>query len=128
MGAPLQHRTLLAQAATAAFLILKHGTVDNSAALASAATDLLVGTNDSLAKDAGELIDYPTSGTGEVKLGGNVTRGQPITADAASKGVYANPAAGVNNRIIGYALQSGVADDVIDYQIAPGTVQGGGLA
>lgn len=122
--APLQHRTLLAQAVTAGFLILKHGTEDNSAALATAATDLLVGTNDSLDKAIGELIDSPTAGTGQVKLGGNVTRGQPITADAASKGVFANPAAGVNNRIIGFALQSGVADDVIDYHIAPGYVQG----
>lgn len=126
--APLQHRTLLAQAVTAGFLILKHGTVDNSAALATASTDLLVGTNDSLAKAVGEDIDYPTCGTGAVKLGGNVTRGQAITADADSKGVYANPAAGVNARIIGYALQSGVLDDVIDYQIAPGMVQGAGLA
>lgn len=122
--APLQHRTLLAQAVTAANLILKHGTLDNTAALATASTDLLVGTNGNLAKEIGETIDYPTTGTGEVKLGGNVTRGQPITADAASKGIFANPAAGVNARIIGFALQSGVADDVIDYQIAPGQIQG----
>ncbi|MES1977548.1 MAG: hypothetical protein V4451_05895 [Pseudomonadota bacterium] len=122
--APLQHRTLLAQALTAGFLILKHGTVDNSAALATASTDLLVGTNDSLEKSAGETIDYPTAGTGQVKLGGNITRGQPITSDAASKGIYANPGAGVNARIIGFALQSGVADDVIDYHIAPGLIQG----
>lgn len=122
--APLQHRSVLAQAVIAGFLIMKHGTVDNSAALATAPTDLLIGTNDSLAKDAGELVDYPTAGTGLVKLGGVVTRGQPITADAASKGVAAAPVAGVNNRIIGFALQSGVADDVIDYAIAPGYVQG----
>lgn len=122
--APLQHRTLLAQAVIAGNLILKHGTADDSAALATAATDLLVGTNDALPKEIGELVDYPTAGTGQVKLGGIVTRGQPITADAASKGVAAAPAAGANNRIIGFALQSGVANDVIDYHIAPGYVQG----
>lgn len=122
--APLQHRSVLAQALIAGFLIIKHGTVDNSAALATAPTDLLIGTNDSLAKDAGEQVDYPTAGTGQVRLGGVVTRGQPITADAASKGVAAAPAAGANNRIIGFALQSGVANDVIDYDIAPGYVQG----
>lgn len=124
MGAPLQHRGVLAQAAIAAFLIVKHGTADNTVALATASTDLLVGTNDALAKDNGEVVDYPTAGTGEVRLGGNVTRGQPITADANSKGVAAAPGAGVNARIIGFALQSGVADDVIDYHIAPGMVQG----
>lgn len=124
MAAPLQHRSVLAQAAIAGFLIIKHGTVDNSAALATTAADLLVGTNDSLAKAIGEMVDYPTAGTGQVVLGGNVTRGGAITADAASKGVAAAPAAGVNNRIIGFALQSGAANDVIDYQIAPGMVQG----
>jgi hypothetical protein len=70
------------------------------------------------------MIDYPTAGTGQVRLGGNVTRGDPITADAASKGVTAAPAAGANVRIIGFALQSGVLNDVIDYQIAPGLMQG----
>ena len=124
MSAPLQHRSLLAQAAIAAFLIVKHGTADNTAALATASTDAMIGTSDALGKDAGEMVDYPTAGTGEVRLGGAVTRGQPITADAASKGVAAAPAAGVNARIIGYALQSGVLDDVIDYQIAPGQIQG----
>lgn len=122
--APLQHRSVLAQAAIAAFLIMKHGSADNTAALATASSDLLIGTNDALAKATGEMADYPTAGAGLVVLGGNVTRGQPITADAASKGIAAAPAAGVNARIIGFALQSGVADDVIDYQIAPGMVQG----
>lgn len=124
MSAPLQHRSVIAQAAIAAFLILKHGTVNNSAALATAAADKLIGTNDGLAKEIGEMVDYPTTGTGEVVLGGNVTRGDPITADAASKGVTAAPAGGTNVRIIGFALQSGVANDVIDYQIAPGLMQG----
>lgn len=120
----LQHRSILAQVAIAAYLIIKHGTADNTATLATAATDKLIGVNEALNKDAGEMIDYPTAGTGQVRLGGNVTRGDPITADAASKGVTAAPAAGANVRIIGFALQSGVLNDVIDYQIAPGLMQG----
>lgn len=122
--APLQHRSVLAQAAIAAFLIIKHGTVDNSAALATTSADLLIGASEALAKDVGEMVDYPTAGTGQVRLGAAVTRGQPITADAASKGIAAAPGAGTNARIIGFALQSGVLDDVIDYHIAPGVVQG----
>jgi hypothetical protein len=124
MGAPLQHRSVLAQAAIAAFLIIKHGSVDNTAVPATAPSDLLLGTNDALGKASGEMVDYPVAGVGEVVLGGAVTRGQPITADAASKGIAAAPAAGANARIIGFALQSGVADDVVDYHIAPGMVQG----
>ena len=122
--APLQHRSVLAQAAIAAFLIMKHGTADNTAALATASSDLLIGVNEALPKAAGEMADYPTAGTGQVRLGAAVTRGQPITADANSKGIFANPAAGVNARIVGFALQSGVADDVIDFEIAAGYVQG----
>ena len=120
----LQHRSVLAQVAIAAYLIIKHGTADNTATLATAATDKLIGTNEALGKDAGEMVDVPTAGTGEVCLGGVVTRGDPITADATSKGVTAAPAAGTNVRIIGFALQSGVLNDVIDYQIFPGLMQG----
>lgn len=124
MSSPLQFRSVLAQIAIAGYLIIKHGTADNTAALATAATDKLIGVNEALNKDAGEMVDYPTAGTGQVRLGGNVTRGDPITADAASKGVTAAPAAGANVRIIGFALQSGVLNDVIDYQIAPSLMQG----
>ncbi len=124
MAAPLQFRSVSALAAIGAFLIIKHGNADNTASPATAPADLLIGTNESLPKDQGETVDYPTAGTGEVRLGGVVTRGQAITADATSRGVAAAPAAGANVRIIGFALQSGVADDVIDYQIAPGQIQG----
>lgn len=124
MSAPNKFRSVLAQAAIGAYLVIKHGTVDNSAALATVSTDLLIGANEALAKDLGEMVDYPTDGTGEVVLGAAVTRGEPLTADATSRAVTAAPAAGVNARIIGFALQSGVAGDVIDYQIAPGRIQG----
>ena len=124
MAAALQHRSVLASVAIAAFLIIRHGAADNTAALATASTDALIGTNEALGKTTGEMVDYPTAGTGEVALGAVVTRGDPLTADATSRAITAAPAAGVNARIIGFALQSGVAGDVIDYQIAPGRIQG----
>ncbi len=124
MSAPLQHRSLLAQAAIAGLLIIKHGTADNTCALATASSDALVGTNDSLAKEAGELVEFPTAGVGEVLLGAAVARGQPLTADATSRAIAAAPAAGTNARIIGFAMASGVLGDVIDYQISPGYMQG----
>lgn len=124
MSAPLQFRSVLAQAAIGAFLVIKHGTVDNSAALATTSADALIGTSDALGKDLGELVDFPTSGSGEVALGAAVTRGDPLTADATSRAVTAAPGVGVNARIIGFALQSGVAGDVIDYLVAPGRIQG----
>lgn len=118
------HPGFVAQAAVAAFLIVKPGNADNTVVPAAAAGDDLIGTSDGLAKDIGEIVDVPSAGIGEVRLGGVVARGKPITSDAAGKGVQAAPAAGANARIIGFALASGVADDVISYQIAPGVMQG----
>jgi hypothetical protein len=118
------HAGLLAQAAVAAFLIVKPGNADNTCVPAAAATDKLVGTADGLDKAIGEIVDVPSAGIGEVRLGGNVTRGDPLTSDAAGKAVVAAPAAGANARIIGFAAASGVADDVIQYHISLGVMQG----
>lgn len=119
-----EFKSLAAQSAVAAFLILKPGTADMTVVPAAAATDLLIGTADSLDKAAGEMVDLDLRPIAEVKLGGSVTRGQPITSNAAGKGVAAAPAAGSNVRIIGFAAKSGVADDVIPYFRAPGVMQG----
>ena len=119
-----EFKSLAAQSAVAAFLILKPGTADMTVVPAAAATDLLIGTADSLDKAADEMVDLDLRPIAEVKLGGSVTRGQPITSNAAGKGVAAAPAAGSNVRIIGFAAKSGVADDVIPYFRAPGVMQG----
>lgn len=112
------------QAAVAAFLIIKHGTADGSAALATAPTDALIGTAGAIDIPAGDIADSRIVGVGEVRLGAAITRGQPITTDANSKGVPCVPGAGVTHQTIGYALQSGVADDVIRYHIARGDIRG----
>jgi hypothetical protein len=113
-----------AEVAVDAYLIVKPGTADYACTLATAATDLLLGTSDALAKAIGEVVDVNLQPWAEVRLGGAVTRGQPLTANAAGKAVAAAPAAGSNVRVIGFAEQSGVADDVITYLRAPGVMQG----
>lgn len=120
----IEFESFVAQTAVDAFLILRLGTADASVVPATAATDLLIGTSCSLPKDAGEMVDMDVRPVAEVRLGGNITRGQPITANASSRGVLAAPAAGANVRIIGFALRSGVNGDVIPYLRAPGVVQG----
>lgn len=119
-----EFKSLVAQSAVAAFLIIKPGTADMTVVPAAAATDLLLGTADSLNKDTGEMVDLDLRPIAEVKLGGSITRGQPITSNAAGKGVVAAPAAGSNVRIIGFAAKNGSADDVIPYFRAPGVMQG----
>jgi len=119
-----EFRSYQAQGAVGAYLIVKPGTADGAVALATAATDLLVGTSDSLAKADGEMVDMGVGHVHEVKLGGAVTRGQKLTCDANSKAVAAAPGAGANVHIIGVAEMSGVADDVITYHRALSVMQG----
>lgn len=119
-----EFKSFTAQAAVARFLILKHGTADGTVVPAAAATDLLIGTADGLDKAIGEKVDMDVRPVAEVKLGGAVTRGQPLTANAAGKAVAAAPGAGANVRIIGYALYSGADGDVIPYLRALGVMQG----
>lgn len=107
----------VADAAVAGYLIVKHGSGDGACALATAAGDALIGAADGLDKAAGEVVDVHVGEIGEVRLGASVTRGAALTANAASKAISTTTA---GNRIIGFAEQSGAADDVIRYRVAPG--------
>lgn len=109
----------VAQAAVAAGLIVRYGSADGTATLATAATDALIGAADGLDKAIGEMVDVHIGEIGEVRLGGTVTRGAALTANASSKAIATTT---TGNRLIGYAEQSGVADDVIRYRVAPGTL------
>lgn len=119
-----QHPGFLALTAVTALTIVRPGASDGSCLPATAPTDLLLGASDALTKDIGEMVDVPAAGVAEVLCGAAVTRGQPITADATSRAVPCAPAAGVNHRYIGFALQSGVLGDVIAYQVGLGVMQG----
>ena len=117
-------RAATAQGAVGAFRIVKFGTADSTCAVAAAATDALIGTSDSLAKDDGEVVDIDQRATSQVVYGGNVTRGDPLTSDANGAAVKAAPAAGANVRIIGFAEVSGVAGDIGTYFRNVGFMQG----
>lgn len=94
--------------------------VDSSVEAANAATDTLLGVSDSLGADAGQMLDVHRGGLVPVQLGGTVTAGAPLTADANGKAVVAAAATGTTVRIVGYAEAPGVADDIIDVMWAPG--------
>lgn len=119
-----EFKSFIAQAAVGGNLILKFGAADGTVVPAVAATDLLIGTADSLDKATGELVDMDVRPVAEVKLGAAVTRGQPLTSNASGQAVVAAPAAGANVRIIGFAFKSGAAGDVIPYLRDPGVMQG----
>lgn len=110
-------KNLVAEAAITAYSIVKFGSTDDFAALAAAATDSLMGVSGGFAAASGDRIDVQLAGEAEIMLAGAVTRGGPVTANAAGLGV----AGATTNRIIGFALMSGVSGDVIRVMLAQHT-------
>lgn len=115
-------RSYLAASAVLGNRIVKYAapSADKSVNTASANTQPFVGVSDRLGADAGEMLDVHRGGLVGVQLGGTVTAGAPITSDANGKGIVAVAATGTTVRIIGYADEPGVADDIIDVMWAPG--------
>lgn len=124
MGNPTLTKNYTAEGAIAAHRIVKFGAADGSVTQAAASTDLVIGVNEALPVVAGERVDVIRAGIADVEFGGNVTRGQPVTADADGKAVAAAPAAGVNAHIVGFAEVSAVAGDIAPVMLARGVMQG----
>lgn len=106
-----------AAGAISKFRIVKHGAADGVAALAVAGADASFGVTDSLgAQGANDPVDVIRGGIASVTYGGTVTRGDPLTADSEGRAVKAV----TGNRIIGFAEESGVANDIGSVFISPG--------
>jgi hypothetical protein len=127
MGNPLLAVNFVADAAIPNNRLVKFGTGDRNVAVGAAATDFLIGAVNEMPAGiaTGERVDVVRIGIGWVECGAAVPRGSPITSDAVGRAVVAVPAVGVNNRIVGFADESGsAAGDVIRFMIEPGLIQG----
>lgn len=114
-----------AETALVGNLIAKFGAADYGAAQAAAATDILLGVvDDQMTYAIGDRADIIHEGIAFVLLGGTVARSNFVTSDANGKGVVAAPAAGANVNVIGRALQSGVAGDIIEVLLNIIQIQG----
>lgn len=85
-----------------------------SVILATAATDLLFGVLNNQPK-AGETADVFArngQGTFKVVLGGTVTLGDKLTSDANGAAITTTTS---GNQVLGYAQESGVVGQVIEY-------------
>ena len=112
-------RGRVAEAAVEALRIVKPGATVGGCAKASAATDKIIGTSDELDHVTGEMVDIAVGLVPKVRLGGTVAAGDALTSDANGKAIATTT---TGNRIIGYAEVAGVADDVITYLRALGTI------
>lgn len=136
MNNPTLIKNFKAEAAIAAYRIVKFGSDDVSALQAAAATDALFGVCGALAGDIGKRVDISLAGIAEVEYGAAVTRGDRLTADASGRAVpvsrhthtentaaaYAQNAttgAGTGSVIIGIAMASGVLGDIGSVNIIP---------
>lgn len=117
-------RNFKAEAAVPAFAIVKLGSVDGQVLAAAAVSDKLFGVSTDIAAAIGERCDVILGGIADVLYGGTVTRGDLLTSDASGRCVTAAPGAGVNNRIIGIAVLSGVIGDIGQVNITQGSMQG----
>jgi hypothetical protein len=125
MANPGLSKTRIAAAAISAYTIVKpSGVNDGEVVPAAAASDKLLGVAQNVDVANGQAVDVILDDIANLKLGGTVAESDPITSDASGAGVKAAPAAGVNERIIGFALASGVAGDIIPVYLAQGYLQG----
>lgn len=109
-------KNYIARAAIPARTIVKWGAADYEVLPAAAATDHIIGISADLDTDSGDRCDVIHEGIALVKLGGAVTRGDLITSDAGGLAIKAVPGAGV--RIIGEAVETGVANDLVNVLLA----------
>lgn len=107
-----------AAAITAPYTIATFGGDDDTLALATSATDAMLGIFQHTTTAAGETVRIMMTGISDCKLGGTVARGKPVTADANGKGVQA----AANESSVGTAMASGVAGDIIPIFLMPFSV------
>lgn len=124
MSNPLLLKNFTAGAAINAYRICKFSAAE-TVVLAAAATDSLVGVNNDVAPAAGERCDLVMTGIAFVEAGAAIPLTALITSDSVGRAVAAAPATGVNNRVIGYPLETAAAaGDIIRVMLAPGVMQG----
>ena len=125
MSNPTLMKNFLAEAAIPAYRLVKNGSADWKTTTAVAATDMIIGAVMDVSPAIGERVDVVMAGIAYVEAGAAIVRGSQVTADGVGRGITAAPAAGVNNRCIGVALESATAaGDVIPVLIAPSSMQG----
>ena len=125
MPNPILAKSHNAEAAIPAYRLVKLGAAVNSVVLAAAATDLTCGVSHEVTAAIGERVDVNKIGIAYVEAGAPIARGAPITSDGTGRGVTAAPAAGANNRIVGFAEEAAAAaGDIINVLLAPGYIQG----
>jgi hypothetical protein len=103
--------------------ILKLGAADRGVTPAAAATDKLFGV---ACHDAASAATVRVALMGEavLKAGGTIARGDLLTSNASGLAIAAAPATGINNRIVGVAIDAAVSGDLFSALLSQSEKQG----
>jgi hypothetical protein len=114
-----------AVAAIPAYHIVKpSGVNDGEVIPAAASTDPIIGVSQNVDVAAGQFVDVIHTDSANAMLGGQVAFGDPLTSDENGCAVKAAPAAGTNAQVVGKAMCSGVAGDIIPVLVVLSVMQG----
>lgn len=139
MHTPILIKSFTADAEITPYRIVAIGAADGSVKQASASTDALIGVTDSLGSNSANRVDVIQMGVANVEYGGNITRGDLLTADANGKAIKATAHIHTENtagtytqnattgavtasEVIGRAMVGGVSGDVGSVQINLGQI------
>lgn len=90
---------------------------DESIVLAAAATDPIIGVLVNKPK-AGKAANVQWLGSCKVIAGGTITRGDKVTSDSSGHAITTTSS---GNTVVGYALASAVAGDIVEIFLTPGS-------
>lgn len=124
MSNPLLYKAYNAGGAINPYRIVRITNAD-TVEQAAAVLNTLIGVNTDLSVVSGERVEVMMQGIAYVEAGAAIAVGVPVTTDSSGRGITAAPAAGANQRIVGFALEAAVAaGDHIRVLLSPGQVQG----
>lgn len=122
---PMLLKNFVAESIISPYRLVKMGSTNDKVTLATAATDMIVGVCNEVGPALGERCDIVVVGVAYIEAGAAIVRGNFVTSDATGRAVVPAPAAGVNNRCIGVALESATAaGDIVGVSLSPCMLQG----
>lgn len=125
MNNPGLIKAFIATLVIAPYRIVKFGADDHHVVVSAASSDAHIGVTGAVVPIVAlSPIDIVMDDIPEIEYGGIVTRGDLLTSDAQGRAIKAAPAVGVNMRIIGQAMSSGITGDIGSVFINATQIQG----
>lgn len=115
MANPNFIKTYAAPVAIAGRRVVAVGAADGQAVTASAVTSPAIGISEQIGSRSNGMCDVILAGIAEAVAGGTITRGDRLTSNGTGAVILSTAE---TDRIVGVALQSAVANDIINVLIS----------